>query len=78
MVECIRSHIRTQPESNITKFYYRLAKKKGNAKATVAASSKLLKIVYWIMKEKREYRTNDNKQTNKQATKYDKIKKREN
>jgi hypothetical protein len=68
MVECIRSHIRTQPESNITKFYYRLAKKKkGNAKATVAASSKLLKIVYWIMKEKTEYRTNDNKQASKQS-----------
>ena len=66
MVECARSHIRTQPDSNITKFYYRLAKKKGNAKATVAASSKLLKIVYWIMKEKREYtHTNNNNNNDK-------------
>ena len=39
-----------------------MAKKKGNAKATVAASSKLLKIVYWIMKEKREYKNDDNQQ----------------
>ncbi|HET7643461.1 MAG TPA: hypothetical protein VFK40_08130 [Nitrososphaeraceae archaeon] len=46
MVECVRSHIRTQSESNITKFYYRLTKKNGNPKATVAASSKLLKKVY--------------------------------
>lgn len=64
MVECVRSHIRTQPESNITKFYYRLAKKKGNAKATVAASSKLLKIVYWVMKEKREYTPTNNNNNN--------------
>jgi hypothetical protein len=62
MVECVHSHIRTQPDSNITKFYYRLTKKKGSAKATVAASSKLLKIVYWIMKDKREYRNDDNQQ----------------
>ena len=62
MFKCVRSHIRTQPESNITKFYYRLLKKKGSAKATVAASSKLLKIVYWIMKEKREYKNDDNQQ----------------
>ena len=66
MVECARSHIRTQPDSNITKFYYRLAKKKGSTKATVAASSKLLKIVYWIMKEKREYtHTNNNNNNDK-------------
>jgi hypothetical protein len=33
----------------------RLAKIKGNSKAAVAAASKLLKIVYWVMKEKRKY-----------------------
>ena len=58
LVECVRFHIKTQPDSNITKFYYILVKKKGSAKATVAASSKLLRIVYWIMKEKREYTNN--------------------
>ena len=33
----------------------RLAKRKGKAKATVAASVKLLKVIYWVMKEKRPY-----------------------
>ena len=33
----------------------RLAKSKDNSKAVVAAASKLLKIVYWIIKERREY-----------------------
>lgn len=56
MVECIRSHIRHEPDSNITKFYNKVAKKKGKAKATVAAASKMLRIAYWIMKERREYR----------------------
>ena len=44
MVEFVRSHIRTQPENNITKFYK--LTKKGSTKATVASSSKILKIVY--------------------------------
>jgi hypothetical protein len=35
--------------------YQRLAEKKGNSKAAVAAASKLLRVVYWIMKEQREF-----------------------
>jgi transposase len=53
MLECARAHIRTNKNSNITQFYMRLAKIKGNSKAAVAAASKLLKVVYWVMKEKR-------------------------
>jgi transposase len=55
MLECARAHIRTNKKSNITQFYARLAKIKGNSKAAVAAASKLLKVVYWVMKEKRKY-----------------------
>lgn len=55
MIECVHAHIRNDKDSNITKFYQRLARKKGNSKAAVAAASKLLKIVYWVMKEKRKY-----------------------
>ncbi|MEM2761130.1 MAG: hypothetical protein QXU32_10375 [Nitrososphaerales archaeon] len=43
----------SQP-SNVTKFYDKIAKKKGK-QIVVAAASKLLKIVYWVMKERREY-----------------------
>jgi len=32
-----------------------VVKKKGKAKATVSASVKLSKTVYWVMKEKRPY-----------------------
>jgi transposase len=55
MLECFHAHIRTDKNSNITQFYERLAKKKGSPKAPVAAASKLLKVVYWVMKEKIEY-----------------------
>jgi hypothetical protein len=50
MLECLHAHIRNEKNSNVTQFYHRLSKKKGNSKAAVAAASKLVKIVYWIMK----------------------------
>ena len=55
LTECAQTHIRTEPDSSITRFHNRLTKKKGKAKATVAASMKLLKVIYWVMKEKRPY-----------------------
>ena len=55
LIECVQTHIRTQPESTITQFYNRLAKKKDASKAKVAAASKLLKVVYWVLKERRPH-----------------------
>lgn len=55
LTECTHAHIRTAKDSNVTKFYNKIARKKGKQKATVAAASKLLKIAYWVMKECREY-----------------------
>lgn len=55
LIECVRAHVRTVSDSNVSKFYARLAKKKGNSVAAVAAASKLMRVVYWVMKEKREY-----------------------
>ena len=55
MLECVHAHIRNEKNSNIAQFYYRIAKKKRNSKAAVAAASKLMKVVYWIMKERRMY-----------------------
>ncbi len=56
MIECTRSHVRYNKKSNVTTFYNKLVKNKGSSsKAIVAASCKLLKIIYWVMKEEREY-----------------------
>ncbi len=58
MIECVRAHVRAAADSNVSKFYSKLARKKENSVAAVAAASKLLRIVYyWVMKEKREYRS---------------------
>jgi len=51
LTECVHTHIRYEKDSNITRFYNKLAKKKGTAKATVAAASKLLRVIYCMLKE---------------------------
>ncbi|MEM4378988.1 MAG: hypothetical protein QXX85_08415 [Candidatus Nitrosotenuis sp.] len=56
LTECIHTHTRYERNSNITRFYKRVAKKKGAAKATVAAASKLLRVIYCMLREHREYR----------------------
>ena len=53
--ECVLSHKRVRKDSNISRFHARLARKKGNPKATVAAAAKLLRVCYWLLKERREY-----------------------
>lgn len=55
LIECVHVHIRTSRHSNITRFYERLVKRKGSSTAAVAAAAKLLKVAYWVMKERREY-----------------------
>lgn len=47
--------MRVEPHGSGAAFYTRLARKKRNSKAIVAASAKLLKVAYWVLKERREY-----------------------
>jgi transposase len=53
--QCTRAHIKADPDGTVAIFYTRLRKKKGDHRAIVAASAKLLKIVYWVLKERRGY-----------------------
>ena len=53
--QCTRVHIRFEPDGTVAQFYQRIRRKKGDQKAIVAASAKLLKIVFWVLKEKRAY-----------------------
>jgi transposase len=53
--QCTWVHVKNEPEGNVARFYERLRRKKGHSKAMVAASAKLLKIVYWVLREKRSY-----------------------
>ena len=45
MLEYVHAHIRTDKNSNITRFYERLSKRKGAPKAAIAAAPKLLSCV---------------------------------
>ncbi|MGC9211192.1 MAG: IS110 family transposase, partial [Nitrososphaeria archaeon] len=49
------ANIRNEPEGTVAKFYEKLKKEKGSQKAITAASAKMLKIIYWVLKEKRPY-----------------------
>ena len=55
------TNVRKEPNGTVGNFYYKLKKKKGNAKASskaiVAESAKLLRIVYWVLKEHRPYQS---------------------
>ena len=49
------SHIRYAKNSYITEFYTRIKRKRGSGKAIVAAASKMLRIMYGMFKERKEY-----------------------
>ena len=55
IVEALHTHMINDPSSTITLFYKHLVRGKGKSKATIAASNKLLKAIYWILKENRPY-----------------------
>jgi len=47
--QCVHVHIRHCPDTPITKLYYRVEKKKGSNKATVAASRKMLTCIWHML-----------------------------
>ena len=55
LIECVQSNKRTSQDNDLMDFYRRVAAKKGPAKATVAAASKLARMVYWVLTEQREF-----------------------
>jgi len=55
ITECLHMHLRFDP-SSVSIFYRRISRgKKRKGKALIAASNKLLKIIYWVLKERRPY-----------------------
>jgi transposase len=55
MGQCARARMRVEPNGTVGAFYARIRRKKGDKKAIVAASAKLLKVVFWVLKERRSY-----------------------
>lgn len=53
--EAVHSHRRFEPASNLSRFYDKIAKKRGKQKAAMAAARKLLHVIYWMMLNGEEY-----------------------
>ncbi len=49
LTEAVHTHHRYEPGSNLSRFYDKIAKKRGKQKAAMAAARKLLHIIYWMM-----------------------------
>jgi transposase len=49
LTESVHVHTRHSPDSQLSRFHARLMKRKGRRIATVAASRKLLRIIYWML-----------------------------
>jgi len=54
--QCTMVHIRCCPNSAISKLYRRLEKKRGKQKAIVAATRKMITIVYYLLKRNQPYK----------------------
>lgn len=55
--QCIHTHIRHCKDSQITRLYYRVMRKKGKNKATVAASRKMLTCVWHMLTKGEEFKS---------------------
>jgi transposase len=54
--QCTRANFRASPNGKLFSFYNRLNQKKGSAKAVVATSAKMLRIIYSMLRDKEPYR----------------------
>ena len=54
LTECVHSHVhRVVGDSYIKACHGRIAKKRGRSKAAVAAASRMLRVMYWMLKERK-------------------------
>ena len=57
LVECTLVHLAHVPaDSYIARFYARVAQKRGKNKTLVATASKTLRVIFYLLKEKMEWR----------------------
>lgn len=54
--ECVWSHLRYAGDTSLTRFFNRLVSKKGKQTAAMATARKLMKVIFALLKERREFR----------------------
>ena len=55
LVEATHTHVRYAPHSKLSQFYQRVKAKRGTSKAAVATASKMLRIIYQMLKNGSEF-----------------------
>ena len=57
LTESVHVHTWSDPDSRLSRFHARIARRRGKQKATVAMARKLLHIIYWMLVRKQPYRS---------------------
>ena len=55
LVEAAHTHVRYAPHSRLSQFHQRVKVKRGTSKAAVATASKMLRIMYQMLKNRSEF-----------------------
>ncbi|MEM3846718.1 MAG: transposase [Candidatus Parvarchaeota archaeon] len=53
--ECLHIHMKFDTSSSVSKFYRHISKEKRKRGKSPASANKLLKIIHWVLGEKRPY-----------------------
>lgn len=56
LTEAVHIHVVNEPDSQLTRFFLRVARKKGRQVATVATARKMLTAIYWMLFNQEEFR----------------------
>ena len=56
LTEAVHIHVANEADSQLTRFFLRIARKKGRQVATVATARKMLTAIYWMLINEEEFR----------------------
>jgi transposase len=59
LLQCANTHVQIREDSFVTSAYHRIAYVRGKKIAKIAATRRLLQIIYFMLKRNEKYRTND-------------------
>jgi len=57
MIECMNMHAYHDPDSRLSGFVQRKTNERGRKKAVVAGGRKMLRIIYYMLRDSEEYRS---------------------
>jgi len=56
LVQCAWMHLQHAENTGLTRFFWRIARRKGSKVAILAMARKLLVTMYWMLKRHEEFR----------------------